>query len=137
MQTKQIKQKNMENLQFIQVIEQAFEGMQSRQETFAIVRLFDYVQQITLPSAGIQQAYYVRVDLIVSQEKENSIRILYRDRQFELLPFSRPKEQIIAVECLRKNNVLPTAQEFLGARSLLNSMSCTATEILIHGDYSL
>ncbi|MCX6824055.1 MAG: hypothetical protein NT085_02920 [candidate division SR1 bacterium] len=110
----------MENYQCTQIIEQAFTGMQSRQEKFVIVRLFDNVKDITLPVGGIQRAYYARIDLIIQKKSDKYVRILYRDKTQELLPFSTIEKQLVAVECLRTNNILPTPQEFLDARSLLN-----------------
>lgn len=121
LQTKnKIKQNSMENYQCTQIIEQAFTGMQSRQEKFVIVRLFDNVKDITLPVGGIQRAYYARIDLIIQKKSDKYVRILYRDKTQELLPFSTIEKQLVAVECLRTNNILPTPQEFLDARSLLN-----------------
>ena len=111
----------MENSQLAQIIEQAFAGMQSRKETFVIVRLFDNVKKITLPIGGVQHAYYARIDLIIQENNDTYIKILYRDKIQELLPFSTVEQQILAVECLRINAILPTAQEFLDARSLLNT----------------
>jgi len=111
----------MENYQCTQIIEQTFAGMQSRQEHFIIVRLFDNVKEITLPVGGIQCAYYARIDLIIQKNGDKYVRILYRDKTQELLPFSTIKKQLIVVECLRTNNILPTSQEFLDARSLLNT----------------
>lgn len=111
----------MENSQLAQIIKQAFVGMQSRQEHFVIVRLFDDIKKITLPVGGIQHTYYARIDLIIQENNDTYIKILYRDKTQELLPFSTLTEQILAVECLCTNAILPTAQEFLDARSLFNT----------------
>lgn len=112
----------MENYQWAQIIGQTFMGMQSRKERFVIIRLFDNIKEITLPVGGIQHAYYVRIDLIIQNNNDKYVRILYRDKTQELLPFSTPEEQIIAIDCLRSNDILPTSQEFLEARSLLNTI---------------
>ena len=83
--------------------------------------MFDNLKKITLPIGGVQYAYYARIDLIIQENNDTYIKILYRDKTPELLPFSTLAEQMSAVECLRTNNILPTAQEFLEARSLLNT----------------
>ncbi len=125
----------MEKNQCIRIIDQAFAGMQLRQEKFAIVRTFPDVQQIVLPSGDIKQAKDVRVDLVISEHNENYVRVFYHERHQEILPFSALEEKMFALNFLQKNAILPSSEKFLEARSLLNSISCTLTEAMIHGDY--
>jgi len=104
----------------ISIINKAFDGMKERNEKFVIVCLWDKLSTITLPSGGILQTDFVRVDLMRQKEK-NSIRVFYRHGAYELFPFTHYREKQLAIHFLRKNNILPTEEEFLAARSLSNT----------------
>lgn len=124
----------MRKSEWINIIDQAFEGMKQRNEESAIVRLFDKTMQLTLPSGGIQLAHFVKI-IFKRVQDQNIIKVLFRDHNMhELLTFMTPEEKRIAVEFLLINDIMPTPQEILEAKSLVNSMSCSAVESMIHGD---
>jgi hypothetical protein len=100
---------------FVSIIEKAFAGMQERHETFVIVRLFDHIANTTPLPHDI-----MRVDLI-KEDDHDKVRLLYRDHNFVRLPFTTMVDKRIAVRFLQLHKALPSAEEFLQARSLANT----------------
>lgn len=124
----------MNKTRFITIIVKAFQEMQTRKETSAFVKKFEFTEPKTLMLHNrCFQANFVRISLLREKNKR-FINLIYREGQRILLEVNFPDEQAIAWEYLQKNEIMPTAQEFLDARSLLNSISCEAVEHMIHGD---
>lgn len=124
----------MKNSQYIKIIDQTFEGMKRKKETSIIIRLFENITQFIVPSGGVLQTNFAKI-ILVRVYNQNIINVLYRKNNiYEPLIFMTHEDKQAAVECLRMNKILPSAEEFINARSLLHSLSCTAVEGMIHGD---
>ena len=105
---------------FIETFDSAFLGMIERGEDFVIVKNYPTAEIITLPLLSKVNAEYRRIDLVI-KNKKNGIRLLYADGKNHTFAFSTEEEKHIAVECLNTNNILPTVEEILQARSLMNT----------------
>jgi len=129
------KQKNnMRKSEWINIIDQAFECMEKRNEESLIIRLFDKTMQLTLPSGGIQFAHFVKI-IFKRVHDQHAIKVLFRDNNMhELLAFNTHEEKRIVVEFLLLNDIMPTPQEIMEAKSLKNCMSCSTIEHMIHGN---
>lgn len=126
----------------ISAIDQAFIGMSQRKEKSAIVRLFEFDEpkSLVFPSQ-VYQAHFAKISLVRDRRKR-CVRILYRsadeknpEGRFKMFPWNtamHEKSQFLRL--LKLYRILPSEDEFLQARSLLNSMSCTTVESIIHGD---
>ncbi|MEI6672624.1 MAG: hypothetical protein WCL02_04775 [bacterium] len=116
----------MQNSEYIKIVDRAFQGMILRNETQVTVRLFSHLTSITLPSGGIQQTLSVKIILVCDHQKK-SIKLLYRDKNIhELLSFMTDIEKEYAIVYLKSNRILPTQEEFLEAKSLLNTLGAAA-----------
>lgn len=111
------KMKNKEA--FIEIFDTAFAGMIKREETFVIVKSYSIISTLTLPEGKVN-AQYGRVDLIINEGKHH-IRVLYDNGKSHIFPFSTVTEKENAVAYLHINNILPTKEEILEAKSLLNT----------------
>jgi hypothetical protein len=110
----------MKTLDYIPIIEKAFEGMKQRKEKLVIVRLFEHLEQITLSSGNIMQVSSVQISMLC-ENNTHKIKVLYPENTIhELLPFVSDTEKVDAVLMLRKNNIMPTFDEWKQARSLAN-----------------
>jgi hypothetical protein len=106
----------------INIIEQAFNNMKERKETFAFVKLFsfDTPKTIILPRGEKLRANYIRILLIRNDVQENLIKFFYRDKRSKLFMLRSLEEKQIAVDFFKANDILPNEQEFSEACSLLN-----------------
>ncbi len=111
----------MKRPNYLQIIENAFADMEQRKEDSIIVRLFENLNWITLPSGGIMQAHFAKI-ILYRNDDTCKIKILYRENDVhEILPFMTHEEKVIAVNMLVWNEIMPTPEEWQEAKSLLNS----------------
>lgn len=116
-----LKMMTMKNDQLcIETFDSAFLGMIERNEDFVIVKNHPIAEIITLPLLGKVNAEYCRVDLVI-EDKKNGIRLFYTDTKSHTFAFSTEEEKHIAIEYLHTNKILPTVEEILQARSLMNT----------------
>lgn len=123
---KKQKKSMKKNMLYIEAIDQAFLGMEQRNECFVIVRTFE-VGSIFLPAGdSVSTNNLVRIDLLRKYDVP-TIRILYDGNKQECFPFYSDEEKEFVVEYLKHNNILPTLEEFLEARSLINTEGIAST----------
>ena len=56
-------------------------------------------------SGGYHQIHFLQINLIRSKEKGNQIKITYREKQYEVLPFATDEEQRTTIEFLKQDEI--------------------------------
>ena len=61
---------------------------------------------LRFPGGGHHQSDFIQINLIRSKEKGNQIKITYRKKQYEVLPFSTDEEQRTTIEFLKQDEIV-------------------------------
>lgn len=101
----------------ISAIDTAFDGMKERQEEEVLVTKISDIQRITLRKDTIDTTT-VTVKLSRKNDKKHIV-LACDNRSINIIFTGTCREHV--VETLHSNNILPSVEEFLEARSLANT----------------
>jgi hypothetical protein len=110
---------------YITTIEKAFEGMKKRKESSVIVKYFDKIEQLILPSENTIKTDFAKIIMYLMAHEVCIIKIIYRDNH-ESLFFMDPEDKRTIVQLLICNNIMPTPEEWSEAKSLANTPGAAA-----------
>jgi len=125
---KKLMNNNLLKETIIKAIEKAFDGMRSRNEKTAYVKLFIDVRELTLPDyyRTIHPSKFLECDFVhIVLKREGPfkrINLYYHDKKFVRIPFMIRSDREAFFECLHTNKIIPTEKEFLDTKSLDNSI---------------
>ena len=113
----------------IKAIEKAFTEMLERKEESVIVKFFPDVRELIIPDQYLclhpkrfMECKFVNI-ILLREKPYKYIKIFYKEKTALKLPFQVSSERKTLFSFLKSNNILPTEQEFLEAKSLMNSSS--------------
>jgi hypothetical protein len=102
----------MEKPKIIKIIDKFFFCMVKNKENEVVIRLFKEVTEIYSLSDKLKETKGVQISLII-ESGYNLIEIRYSDNSSNLFPFETIDEKYDALKFLKKNDILPTIEEFL------------------------
>ena len=111
----------MEQPKIIETIDKVFSYMKKKEKKEIIIRLFKEVTEICSLADKVKKTKGVQISLVI-ESNNNLIEIRYSDNSSSLFPFETFDEKQEVLKFLRKNDILPTTEEFLGKISVKKSV---------------
>ena len=102
----------METPKILKVIDLVFSYMIQNRNNDMVIRLFKEVTEICSLTDKVKKTKGVQISLVIESD-DVLIEVRYSDNSSQLFPFKTLDEKQEVLRFLKKNDILPTPEEFL------------------------
>ncbi len=102
----------METPNIIKVIDHVFSYMIRNRNNDMVIRLFEEVTEIYSLTDEVKKTKGVQISLVIESD-EALIEVRYSNNSSQLFPFNTLDEKQEVLRFLKKNDIIPTTEEFL------------------------